>query len=98
MAEDGYFFAEQDARLVRNAEQYYRGRFGAPAESWNLHDGHVMETLHALLAWTAKGSGGARAVVWFDAVLHIDTTSALQPFERGSRHEADLLETFPTGV
>lgn len=24
IAEDEYFFAEQEARLVRNAEQYYR--------------------------------------------------------------------------
>ncbi|HTI41223.1 MAG TPA: erythromycin esterase family protein [Vicinamibacterales bacterium] len=64
VAEDDYFFAEQNARLVRNAERYYRTMFGGHVESWNLRDTHMMETLDALLAWTAKRAGYARAVVW----------------------------------
>jgi erythromycin esterase-like protein len=64
IAEDEYFFAEQNARLVRNAEQYYRAMFGGRVESWNLRDTHMMETLDALLAWTARRRGGAKAVVW----------------------------------
>ena len=34
VAEDEYFFAEQNARLVRNAEQYYRSMCGSRSESW----------------------------------------------------------------
>ena len=64
VAEDEYFFAEQNARLVRNAEEYYRAMFGGRVESWNLRDTHMMETLEALLAWTARRSGHGRAVVW----------------------------------
>jgi len=64
VAEDDYFFAEQNARLVTNAERYYRAMFGGHVESWNLRDTHMMETLDALLAWAAKQSGYARAVVW----------------------------------
>ena len=64
VAEDDYFFAEQNARLVRNAERYYRTMFGGHVESWNLRDTHMMETLDALLAWTAQRAGYARAVVW----------------------------------
>lgn len=64
VAEDEYFFAEQNARLVRNAEQYYRSMFGGRVESWNIRDTHMMETLEALLQWTRKRSGDARAVVW----------------------------------
>ena len=64
VAEDDYFFAEQNARLVTNAERYYRAMFGGHVESWNLRDTHMMETLDALLAWVAKQSGYARAVVW----------------------------------
>ena len=64
VAEDDYFFAEQNARLVRNAEQYYRSMFAGHVESWNLRDTHMMETLDALIAWTRKRSGAARAVVW----------------------------------
>jgi erythromycin esterase-like protein len=222
VAEDEYFYAEQNARLVRNAEQYYRAMFGGHAESWNLRDTHMMETLDALLTWIGR-RGSARAVVWahnshlgdaratqmgdwgelnlgqlvrqqygtqaysigftthigtvtaardwdepaerrqvrpsvegsyerlfhdagverffltmrddevrhalagprleraigvvykpeterashyfrarlaeqFDAVIHVDATTALTPLERWSRHEADLPETYPTGV
>jgi erythromycin esterase-like protein len=64
IAADDYFFAEQNARLVRNAEQYYRSMFGGRSESWNLRDTHMMETLDALVTWTRRRSGAARAVVW----------------------------------
>jgi len=64
IAADEYFFAEQNARLVRNAEQYYRSMFGGHIESWNLRDTHMMETLNALLAHVRATAGDARAVVW----------------------------------
>lgn len=63
IAEDEYFVAEQNARLVRNAEQYYRAMFGSRAESWNLRDTHMLETLEALLTYAGK-DGPAKAVVW----------------------------------
>jgi len=40
----------------------------------------------------------ARMAHQFDAVIHIDTTSALTPLERWSRESSDLPETYPTGV
>jgi len=64
IAEDEYFFAEQNARLVRNAEIYYRAMFAGQVDSWNLRDTHMMETLDALLTWTSRRSGYTRAVVW----------------------------------
>jgi erythromycin esterase-like protein len=64
IAADEYFFAEQNARLVRNAEQYYRSMFGGRVESWNLRDTHMMETLDALRAHVRQAAGDARAVVW----------------------------------
>ena len=64
VAEDEYFFAEQNARLVRNAELYYRTMFAGHVESWNLRDTHMMETLDALMAWTTRRAGYARSVVW----------------------------------
>jgi erythromycin esterase-like protein len=64
VAADEYFFAEQNARLVRNAEQYYRSMFGGRAESWNLRDTHMMETLESLRAHVEQTAGTARAVVW----------------------------------
>lgn len=64
VAQDDYFYAEQNARLVRNAERYYRTMFAGHVESWNLRDTHMMETLDALLEWRTRRSGYARAVVW----------------------------------
>jgi erythromycin esterase-like protein len=64
VAADEYFFAEQNARLVRNAEQYYRSMFAGRVESWNLRDTHMMETLEALRAHVEHTGNPARAVVW----------------------------------
>jgi erythromycin esterase-like protein len=64
IAADDYFYAEQNARLVRNAEQYYRAMFGGRVESWNLRDRHMMETLQALVGHRGRLAGDARAVVW----------------------------------
>lgn len=61
-AADGEQFldASQNARLVRNAERYYRAMYYGAAESWNLRDTHMFETLETLLsAWP-----DAKAVVW----------------------------------
>jgi erythromycin esterase-like protein len=58
---EDFLDAAQNARLVKNAEAYYRAMYYGAAESWNLRDTHMFETLQNLLA--AKGSG-AKAVVW----------------------------------
>jgi erythromycin esterase-like protein len=62
-AADGESFldATANARLVKNAEAYYRAMYYGAAESWNLRDTHMFETLEAILA--ARGTK-AKAVVW----------------------------------
>jgi len=62
-AEDGeeWLDAAANARLVKNAEAYYRAMYEGAAESWNLRDTHMFETLCQLL--DAKGPE-AKAVVW----------------------------------
>jgi erythromycin esterase-like protein len=64
IAADEYFFVEQNARLIANAETYYRAMFAGRAESWNVRDRHMMETLEALLAHVRHTGGPARAIVW----------------------------------
>ena len=61
---DELFFAEQNARLVKNAEAYYRTMFRGRDESWNVRDRHMAETLDALLEHFSRGGAPARAVVW----------------------------------
>ena len=64
VAADEFFFAEQNARLVRNAEEYYRAMFRGRAESWNLRDQHMAETLRELLQFLDRTRSGARVVLW----------------------------------
>jgi len=63
-AEDEQFYAEQNARLVVEAERYYRSMFEAPAASWNLRDRHMAETLERLLAHLDRRKTRSRVVVW----------------------------------
>lgn len=63
VAADELFFAEQNARLVKNAEQYYRSMFRGRASSWNLRDRHMVGTIEALVAHL-NGSHHPKAVVW----------------------------------
>jgi len=63
IGEDGeeWFDAAANARLVKNAEAYYRVMYHGAAESWNLRDTHMFETLCQLL--DAKGPD-SKAIVW----------------------------------
>src|SRR5436309_1680452 len=60
LAADEQFFAEQNARLVANAEAYYRTMFRGRVESWNLRDTHMADTLDAAPGpprWSHRGLG-----------------------------------------
>lgn len=58
---DDFLDAAQNARLIASAERYYRIMYYGGAESWNLRDTHMFETLEHLL--DAKGPQ-AKAIVW----------------------------------
>ncbi len=60
-ARSEFFSAEQNARLVRNAEQYYRTMFSGRVNSWNVRDRHMAETLDRLLEHLGPES---KIVVW----------------------------------
>lgn len=62
---DEAFFAEQNARVARNAEAYYRAMFQGRNTSWNLRDTHMADTLEALREHIAMHKGRpARIIVW----------------------------------
>jgi protein-L-isoaspartate(D-aspartate) O-methyltransferase len=58
---DDFLDAAQNARLVASAERYYRTMYYGGAESWNLRDTHMFETLEQVLE--ARGPD-SKAVVW----------------------------------
>src|SRR5438105_14091154 len=64
IAQDEFFFAEQNARLVLNAERYYRSMFRGRVESWNLRESHMAETLDALVTHLNGQRQAAKVAVW----------------------------------
>src|SRR6266513_5148548 len=63
VAAEEFFFAEQNARLIKDAEQYYRAMFRGRASSWNLRDRHMAETVENLVAHL-DGSRQPKAIIW----------------------------------
>ncbi|GAB3454949.1 hypothetical protein GCM10027321_06880 [Massilia terrae] len=88
-AEDAYFYAQQNARLVKNAEEYYRTMFRGRVSSWNLRDSHMAETLDALSRHLSRGGTKAKIVVW-EHNSHIGDASATEMGRMGEWNVGQL--------
>lgn len=64
VAEDEFFDAEQNARLVKNAEAYYRSMFQGRESSWNVRDQHMAETLGSLATHLERQGKQPKIVIW----------------------------------
>jgi protein-L-isoaspartate(D-aspartate) O-methyltransferase len=73
------FEAEQNARLVADAESYYRVMYYGSHESWNLRDRHMFDCLRHLLDFHGRD---ARLVVWAHN-SHVGDASASEMSARG---------------
>ena len=71
--------AVQNARLVANAERYYRIMYYGSRASWNLRDSHMFETLKTLLGFHGPGS---KAIVWAHN-SHVGDSAATEMASRG---------------
>ena len=87
-ARDGhrFFDAAQNARVVANAERYYRAMYYGSRTSWNLRDTHMFDTLQALLAYHGPGSKG---VVW-EHNSHVGNAAATEMSARGEYNVGQL--------
>ena len=95
VARDEYFFAEQNARLVKNAERYYREMFRGRVSSWNLRDRHMTETLMALARQIETEGRPAKIVVWAHN-SHLGDARATDMGEQGEWNVGQLIrENFP---
>jgi erythromycin esterase-like protein len=90
VAEDEFFFAEQNARLVKNAEQYYRSMFRGRVESWNKRDTHMAETLEALVAHFTSRGQTAKIAVW-EHNSHLGDARATEIGESGEFNVGQLV-------
>jgi erythromycin esterase-like protein len=88
--DDRRFYVEQNARLVVNAERYYRAVFRGGAESWNLRDRHMAETLEELAAHLERKQGLARTAVWAHN-SHVGDARATELGEKGELNVGQLV-------
>lgn len=78
--------AVQNARLVANAERYYRIMYYGSRASWNLRDTHMFETLKTLLDFNGPES---KAIVWAHN-SHVGDASATEMSIRGEYNLGEL--------
>jgi erythromycin esterase-like protein len=88
LARDEFFYAEQNARLVANAERYYRSMFYGRDASWNLRDQHMTETLEAL---ADHFDGGTSKIVVWAHNSHLGDARATQMSQRGEWNVGQLV-------
>ncbi|HYP07648.1 MAG TPA: erythromycin esterase family protein [Bryobacteraceae bacterium] len=101
-AEDAKFYAEQNARLVKNAEEYYRTMFAGRVSSWNLRDRHMADTIDALCDHIAGRGVRPKVVIWAHN-SHLGDARATDMAKRGEWNVGQLMrerhpgETFLIG-
>jgi protein-L-isoaspartate(D-aspartate) O-methyltransferase len=81
-----YLDAVQNARLVANAERYYRTMYYGSRASWNLRDTHMFETLKSLLNFHGPNS---KAIVWAHN-SHVGDATATEMSIRGELNLGEL--------
>jgi erythromycin esterase-like protein len=89
LAADEFFHAEQNARLVKNAERYYRSMFESRISSWNLRDQHMVETLVALAQHLSQPGKPAKIAVW-EHNSHLGDARATEIGEQGEWNVGQL--------
>jgi protein-L-isoaspartate(D-aspartate) O-methyltransferase len=81
-----FFDATQNARLVANAERYYRAMYYGSASSWNLRDEHMFDTLRSLFSFYGPG---AKGIVW-EHNSHVGDAAATDMSARGELNVGHL--------
>jgi protein-L-isoaspartate(D-aspartate) O-methyltransferase len=89
--QDGERFLDalQNARVVANAERYYRAMYYGSRESWNLRDQHMFETLQVMLAFRGPES---KAILWAHN-SHLGNAAATEMGARGELNVGQLART-----
>jgi erythromycin esterase-like protein len=93
IAAEDFFSAEQNARLVKNAEQYYRTMFRGSVSSWNLRDAHMAETFDLLVKHLERRRYPAKVIVWAHN-SHLGDARATQMGEAGEWNVGQLIREY----
>jgi erythromycin esterase-like protein len=89
-AADEFFDADQNARLVHDAEEYYRTMIRHDVSSWNLRDRHMMQTLLQLIHHLKETYMHSNVVVWAHN-SHLGDASATSMGARGEFNIGQLV-------
>jgi protein-L-isoaspartate(D-aspartate) O-methyltransferase len=81
-----FFDATMNARLVADAERYYRAMYYGAATSWNLRDTHMFDTLRSLFAFHGPD---AKGIVW-EHNSHVGDATATEMSARGEHNVGQL--------
>jgi erythromycin esterase-like protein len=88
---DALFHAQQNARLVHNAEHYYRSMFNGRSSSWNLRDLHMVDTLLALSTHLQERTGEPPRIAVWAHNSHLGDASATAMATQGEWNVGDLM-------
>jgi erythromycin esterase-like protein/predicted phosphoribosyltransferase len=91
LAEDDQFYAEQNARVVKAAAEYYRSMFHGRVSSWNLRDRHMADTLDALSDHLGNQRGEPAKVVVWEHNSHLGDARATESGMRGELNVGQLV-------
>ncbi len=91
VAADAFFNAEQNARLVKNAEHYYRTMYRGDVSSWNLRDRHMTETLIEVEAHLASFYHQTPRIVVWEHNSHVGDARATDMALRGEWNVGQLV-------
>jgi erythromycin esterase-like protein len=82
LAQDEQFAAEQHARVVARAEEYFRSMHQGSTATWNLRDTHMADTLEILAEHLEQRTPRAKLVVWAHN-SHVGDASATDQAQLG---------------
>jgi erythromycin esterase-like protein len=90
LAEDEFFFAEQNARVAANAENYYRAMYRGRPNTWNLRDSHMADTLDQLMSYLERKGEKPKAIVWAHN-SHLGDARSTEMGQRGEHNIGQLV-------
>lgn len=88
---DDLFYAEQNARVVQDAEAYYRSMFGSRVSSWNLRDQHMHDTLERLATHLGHHNRRPAKIVVWEHNSHLGDARATEVGEEGELNVGQLM-------
>lgn len=98
IGEEEYFFASQNARVVKDAETYYRSMFEGRISTWNVRDMHMLETLNSIADHLeTRFEKPAKIVVWAHN-SHVGDARATEMGEKGEVNIGQLVREHHGGA